>query len=84
MPHSPHSFSLPPEVLQVEATVFTKDLPPYTRNEMGSTLLLHPVLATLPPKFIFTKISNPVHSSVGQAFKTPPPMDLAMSELQFN
>ncbi len=33
-----------------------------TRNEMASTLLLHPVLATLPPKFLSTKISDPVHS----------------------
>ncbi len=62
IPHSPHSFSLPPEVLQLKRLFYKRLASLYTCNEMGSTLLLHPVLATLPPKFIFTKISNPVHS----------------------
>ncbi len=49
--------------VHTEATVFYKRLASLgTRNEMGSTLLLNPVLATLPPKFLSTKISNPVHS----------------------
>ena len=44
--------------------------------------LLHLVLATLPPTFQIMMHSGP-HSSVDHAIKTPPLMDLAVSELHW-